>query len=247
MDRPSQIGPPIENSSAIVLFSGGQDSTTVLAWALDRFERVETVGFAYGQKHIVEMDQRPKVRDSLRRLSVAWDHRLGPDHVVQLDLINQIAANIPRVEKFGHDQGSFLGGRYIPGRNLMMLAMTASIALRRDIRVLACGASETEYSGYPDCRRSSIDAIQYAIRASAGLAFTIECPLMNLDKAGVWRLAESLGGDALVQIVREQTHTCYSGDRSNLSDWGYGCGNCDACRLRQKGWIGFRGNTVQRA
>lgn len=230
------------HSAALVCFSGGQDSTTSLAWALDRYERVETVGFEYGQKHIVEMDSRPKVRQAIVELVPAWRNRLGPDRVIALDLVGQLGG--AKIESPPHhpmnSEGFSSGRRYIPGRNLLMLSMCASIAFRRDINILVCGTSETEYSGYPDCRDASMRAINAAINTSTGLEFNIECPLMWLDKSGVWALAEKLGGDGLVELIAEETHTCYLGDRNRRYEWGYGCGSCPACELRANGWNKFK-------
>ena len=230
-------------SAALVLFSGGQDSTTALAWALEQYDVVETVGFRYGQKHFVELDRRPIIRSAMSDLMPAWRRRLGPDHLVELDLIGQIAAaNIasPTDHPQIAGEGFAAGRRYIPGRNLIMLSLCASVAFRRDIRTLVCGTSETEYSGYPDCRDASMKAAETAITLSTGFTFSIQCPLMQLDKAGVWALAKTLGGQEFVNIVRHDTHTCYSGNRDTLHDWGYGCGECDACQLRSKGWREFR-------
>jgi 7-cyano-7-deazaguanine synthase len=225
--------------ATLVLFSGGQDSTTVLAWALSRYDRVETVGFEYGQKHSVEMERRPVVRSILQGKFPDWRKRLGPDHLVTVDLIGQIAGNIAPFQEDATGARRFPGKRYIPGRNLIMISMSASVAFRRGIAKLACGTSETEYSGYPDCRRRTMLAVEAAISESSGLKFEIECPLMDLDKAGVWRLARTLGGDALIEIIRTETHTCYEGSRDELHEWGYGCSRCDACRLREKGWREF--------
>jgi 7-cyano-7-deazaguanine synthase len=232
MDKNAAMGAAMTKGAALVLFSGGQDSTTVLAWALSQFEHVETIGFLYGQKHAVEIVQRPTILSSLSKLN-DWSSRLGPDHIIKLDLIEQIATSIAPSAHVP------FGKRYIPGRNLIMLSMSASVAIRRDIRTLACGASETEYSGYPDCRRASMTAAAKAISQSSGIVFEIECPLMDLNKAGVWNLAQSLGGDALVRVIREETHTCYEGSRTTLHQWGYGCSQCAACRLREKGWKEF--------
>lgn len=241
MDQKQTMGTPLNASSALVLFSGGQDSTTSLAWALNRYSIVETVGFRYGQKHIVELERRPIIRERLAKLNPDWRKRLGPDHMVELDLIGQIAGNIASPADHPQIKGEgFAGGRrYVPGRNLIMLSMCASIAYQRDIRPLVCGASETEYSGYPDCQNSSMRAAETAISLSSGFEFKIECPLMSLDKAGVWALAQSLGGKEFVTIIQEDTHTCYLGSRDVRHDWGYGCGTCDACRLREKGWREF--------
>jgi 7-cyano-7-deazaguanine synthase len=245
MDPQQEMGTALNRSAALVSFSGGQDSTTALAWALDRFETVETVGFRYGQKHLVEMDRRPIIREAITNVVPTWKARLGPDHIVELDLIGQIAGRkiqSPSGQAQVAGEGLEVGSRYIPGRNLIMLSMCASVAFRRDMRTLVCGTSETEYSGYPDCRDVSMKAVESAISLSSGLKFTIECPMMWLDKAGVWALAQSLGGTDLVEIIREDTHTCYVGAREIRHDWGYGCGNCPACELRAKGWKEFSNN-----
>lgn len=236
------MGTSLNASAALVSFSGGQDSTTALAWALSRYEIVETVGFRYGQKHLVEMECRPVVREGIAKLNPDWNRRLGSDHIIELDLVGQIAGNIacPIGYKPVPGEGFEAGSRYIPGRNLIMLSMAASIAFRRNIATLVCGTSETEYSGYPDCRNASMNGIEAAINLSSGKQFKIECPLMWLDKKGVWELAESLGGSALVEIIREGTHTCYQGSRDVQHDWGYGCGSCPACELRAKGWREFK-------
>jgi 7-cyano-7-deazaguanine synthase len=242
MDSKQTMGAPLSPSAALVSFSGGQDSTTALVWALDKYEIVETVGFRYGQKHLIEMDRRLGIRAAIAELVPAWKAHLGPDHIVELDLIGQIAAkNIssPMARSQIAGEGFAAGSRYIPGRNLIMLSMCASVAFRRNIRTLVCGTSETEYSGYPDCRNDSMKAIETAINLCSGLKFSVECPLMWLDKAGVWELAHSLGGQELINIILEETHTCYQGSRDVRHEWGYGCGTCDACRLREKGWREF--------
>ncbi|MGY4304210.1 7-cyano-7-deazaguanine synthase [Bradyrhizobium sp. USDA 4369] len=224
-------------SAALVLFSGGQDSATVLAWALSRYERVETIGFDYGQKNAVEMNQRAVFRSRLVDQFPDMALRLGPDHVVALDLASQIAGNI---ETFDPSRNEMLHRRrYIPGRNLIMMSLSASVAFRRGIDVLACGVSETEYSGYPDCRRQAMNAIEAALNEATGLSWSIQCPLMDLDKSGVWRLSSDIGKGALVELIREETHTCYEGVRDEPHPWGYGCAHCDACRLREKGWREF--------
>jgi 7-cyano-7-deazaguanine synthase len=239
MDSEPALGTALTSRAALVLFSGGQDSATVLAWAMSQYDRVETVGFHYGQKHLIEMGSRPIIRKLLQDTFPDWRNRLGPDHLVKVDLVGQIAKGVIPFQHNATDVHPFPGSRYIPGRNLIMLSMSASIAFRRRIMTLACGTSETEYSGYPDCRRQTMNAVELAINASSGLSFQIECPLMDLDKAGVWRLAQTLGGDRLVEIIRKETHTCYEGSRDELHEWGYGCSDCDACRLRKKGWCEF--------
>jgi 7-cyano-7-deazaguanine synthase len=242
MDPKQAVGAALSPSAALVSFLGGQDSTTALAWALNRYGIVETVGFRYGQTHLVEMDRRPIIRDAIVKLVPEWKARLGPDHIVELDLIGQLTGkNIPPPADHSQtaSEGFAAGRRYIPGRNLIMLSMGASVAFRRNIRTLICGTSETEYSGYPDCRNSSMKAIETAISLCSGFTFSVECPLMSLDKASVWELAYSLGGQELVNIILEDTHTCYRGSREIRHIWGYGCGTCDACRLREKGWREF--------
>jgi 7-cyano-7-deazaguanine synthase len=242
MDSKQAMGTALNASAALVSFSGGQDSTTALAWALSQYEIVETVGFRYGQKHLVEMERRPVIREAIAELMPDWKKRLGSDHVVDLDLIGQIAGKSiasPNDHALIAGEGFAAGSRYIPGRNLIMLAMCASVAFRRDMRILVCGTSETEYSGYPDCRNASMKAVETAISLSSGLVFKVECPLMWLDKAGVWALARSLGGREPVNIIQEDTHTCYLGSREIRHDWGYGCGTCEACQLREKGWREF--------
>jgi 7-cyano-7-deazaguanine synthase len=241
MDSEQTMGESLNDSAALVSFSGGQDSTTALAWALSRYDLVETIGFRYGQKHAVEMDQRPIIRKAIVGLIPNWEAKLGPDHVIELDLIGEIAKNIISPADYIPlaGEGFEAGTRYIPGRNLIMLSMSASVAFRRNIGTLICGTSETEYSGYPDCQDRSMKAVEGAINASTGKRFKVECPLMWLDKKGVWQLAANLGGDGLVKIVREDTHTCYSGVRDIRHDWGYGCGICAACKLRAKGWREF--------
>ncbi|MGM4929725.1 7-cyano-7-deazaguanine synthase QueC [Tardiphaga sp. 619_E2_N8_5] len=232
----------MSKSAALVLFSGGQDSATVLAWALKNYERVETIGFDYGQKHTVEMKQRTIFRSLLTDQFPDLGARLGPDHVVALDLAGQIAGNIDSFDVSRSEM--LLRKKYIPGRNLIMMSLSASVAFRRGIETLACGVSETEYSGYPDCRRQAMSAIEVALDQATGFSWAIQCPLMDLDKAGVWRLSHALGGGALLELIREETHTCYEGVREIRHPWGYGCARCDACRLREKGWREYAATSV---
>lgn len=227
-------------SGVLVLFSGGQDSATVLAWALEKYNRVETIGFAYGQGHAVEMAVRSELRRAICHHRTVWQTRLGMDHVVQIDLVSQITGCRPGLDQTRESTPDHAAGKsYIVARNLLFLALSANIADRRNLSNLACGVSETEYSGYPDCRASALQATQDAINASSDRQFTIQAPLMQLTKAGVWTLAHNLGGDLLVEIIRTQTHTCYEGERTHLQTWGYGCGKCPACKLRAKGWDEF--------
>ena len=224
---------------ALVLFSGGQDSTTCLAWALQRYPRVETIGFAYGQRHAVEMDCRPRVLDGLRCDFAAWADRLGDDHVLDLSLLSQISDTALTQQRAIELQAGGLPNTFVPGRNLLFLGFAATVAYRRGLTVLVGGMCETDYSGYPDCRDNTIKAMQVALSLGLDMPMVIETPLMWLDKADTWRLAEQLGGDALVDLVVEHTHTCYLGERGTRHPWGYGCGQCPACALRRRGWEAY--------
>lgn len=226
-------------ASALVLFSGGQDSATCLAWALDRFARVETVGFAYGQVHRVEMEARQRVRDALAGLRPQWSERLGEDHVVDLSGYGAVAESALTAEREIEIGESGLPTTFVPGRNLVFLTVASAIAWRRGIPVLIGGMCETDYSGYPDCRRETIDAQERALSLGLGTPLRIDTPLMYLSKAQSWELAHGIGGAALVELIRSETHTCYRGDRTPR-DWGHGCGTCPACELRAKGWHEWR-------
>jgi len=225
---------------ALVLFSGGQDSTTCLAWALDRFDRVETVGFDYGQRHRVELDVRPVVLDAIRGRFPDWAGKLGDDHMLDLSVLGQVSdtALTRDVEIAMQDNG--LPNTFVPGRNLVFVTFAAALAYRRGLRHLVAGVCETDYSGYPDCRDDTMKAMQLALNLGMESRFVLHTPLMWIDKAETWRLAESLGGEALVELIRDETHSCYRGDRSRKHDWGYGCGECPACHLRAEGWRRFR-------
>ncbi len=225
---------------ALVLFSGGQDSATCLAWALHRFERVETVGFTYGQRHIVEMACRGRVLDRMAGLDSDWRQRLGRDHEVDLAPLCAVSesALTRDTEIVVPDHG--LPSTFVPGRNLVFLTFAAILAYQRDLRHLVGGMCETDYSGYPDCRDDTIKAMQLALNLGMDRRFVLDTPLMWLDKAESWHLARRLGGPELVDLIRVETHTCYHGDRDVLHEWGYGCGACPACRLRAAGWHGFR-------
>ncbi|MFG1323106.1 7-cyano-7-deazaguanine synthase QueC [Xanthobacter sp. V13B-9B] len=225
---------------ALVLFSGGQDSTTCLAYALDRFERVETVGFAYGQRHAVELDCRPRVREALARLNPSWRGRLGEDHMVSLDALGQISDTaLTRSVAIEMEEGG-LPNTFVPGRNLIFLTFAAALAYRRGLRHIVGGMCETDFSGYPDCRDDTVKAMQVALNLGMESRFVLHTPLMWIDKAETWRLAESLGGASLVALIQEETHTCYLGERGERHDWGYGCGACPACRLRADGYARYR-------
>ncbi|MGY8664155.1 7-cyano-7-deazaguanine synthase QueC [Bradyrhizobium sp. UFLA05-109] len=226
--------------SALVLFSGGQDSTTCLAWALSRFDRVGTVGFDYGQRHAVELEARKGVLRRIHSEFPDWRPNLAFDHVVRLDLLRELGR-----ERF--DSGPVAadnfetGKRYIPGRNLLFVTMAAVIAFRTGISEMVCGVSQTEYSGYPDCTENAVVAMQVAVSTNTGREMIVHAPLMQKTKAGVWGLAAELGGEALVNLIREETHTCYAGCRDVEHEWGFGCGDCEACRLRSKGYTEFSG------
>lgn len=231
----SEIGQSPEKS-ALVLFSGGQDSATCLAWALERFARVETVGFDYGQRHAVEMQARLEVRAGLAGLRTEWAARLGPDHVVDLTGYGRIAESALTAERAIELDARGLPTTFVPGRNLVFLTVAAALADRRGLDVLVGGMCETDYSGYPDCRRDTIDAMARALSLGLDKPVVIETPLMALTKAETWALAERIGGPELVELIVEASHTCYRGDREQRHAWGYGCGDCPACELRAAGY-----------
>ncbi len=224
------------NDSALVLFSGGQDSTTCLAWALGRFSRVETIGFDYGQRHSVELECRGTIRDRIRAVCPHWTDRIGDDHMVDLSVLNSISetALTRDVEIEMGDQG--LPNTFVPGRNLLFLTMAGATAYRRGIRHLVAGMCETDFSGYPDCRDDTVKAMQLALNLGMEKRFVIHTPLMWIDKADTWAMAGALGGVQMIELIIEHTHTCYHGDRSHRHDWGYGCGTCPACELRAGGY-----------
>jgi len=222
--------------SALVLFSGGQDSTVCLAWALDRFERVETVGFDYGQRHSVELECRKPVLSAMRAAFPAWGARLGDDHVLDLRSLGAIGDTAMTQDKAIEFADSGLPNTFVPGRNLLFFTYAAAIAYRRGHKHLVGGMCETDYSGYPDCRDDTLKALQVALNLGMDQRFVVHTPLMWIDKAATWALARDLGGEALIGIVQEHTHTCYLGDRTHRHDWGYGCGTCPACELRKLGW-----------
>ena len=230
------------NSSALVLFSGGQDSTTCLAWALSRFDRVETVGFEYGQRHGVELQCRAPILASMRLRFPDWAAKLGDDQVISLDVIKAIGDTALTSDMAIAMNANGLPNTFVPGRNILFLTIAAALAYRRGIETIVTGVCETDYSGYPDCRNEFVKAMQVAISLGMAKDFSLETPLMWIDKAATWRMANQLGGDALLDIIREQTHTCYLGDRSKRYDWGYGCGTCPACALRKNGYEKFIAN-----
>jgi 7-cyano-7-deazaguanine synthase len=226
--------------SALVLFSGGQDSATCLAWALDRFERVETLGFDYGQRHRVELDCRAALCNGLQALKPEWAARLGEDHMIDLAVLGQISETSLTRDAAIAMQDSGLPNTFVPGRNLLFLTFAAAIAYRRGLRRIVAGVCETDYSGYPDCRDDTIKALQVALNLGMDHRFVLETPLMWIDKATTWRMAEDIGGSSLVDLIVEESHSCYMGDRSKRHAWGYGCGECPACQLRSNGYRAYR-------
>ena len=221
---------------ALVLFSGGQDSTTCLAWALSRGEHVETIAFDYRQRHRRELDARLRVIEGIRTLFPSWAGRLGADHVLDLGLLGEISETALTREMEFEITASKLPNTFVPGRNLVFLAIAAAVAYRRGIGVLVGGMCETDFSGYPDCRDDTIKAMQVALSLGMDRPLRIETPLMWIDKAQTWQLAKDLGGDALVRLVIEETHTCYLGEKGERHAWGHGCGQCPACALRKRGF-----------
>ena len=230
----------LDDDSALVLFSGGQDSTTCLAWALDRYSRVETIGFDYGQRHSIELAQRPVVRAAIVRNLPAWAPRLALDHTLGLSALGAMSETaLTRQMEIAFD-ATALPNTFVPGRNIVFLTFAAALAYRRGIRHIVAGMCETDFSGYADCRDDTIKAMQVALNLGMDARFVMHTPLMFIDKAATWRMAEELGGQALVDIIREDTHTCYLGERGVLHDWGHGCGRCPACELRANGWAQYR-------
>jgi 7-cyano-7-deazaguanine synthase len=231
----------LANDAALVLFSGGQDSTTCLAWALEHYPRVETVGFDYGQRHAIELTVRPNVLEQMRGASADWAGRLGPDHMIDLSLIAAISdtALTQNVEIAMLENG--LPNTFVPGRNLLFMTVAATLAYRRGLTVLVGGMCETDFSGYPDCRDDTMKALQVALNLGMATRLKVETPLMWLDKSATWDLAHKLGGPRLIELIRTGTHTCYLGERGALHDWGYGCGSCPACELRARGYLQYAG------
>jgi 7-cyano-7-deazaguanine synthase len=229
----------MSTQTALVLFSGGQDSTTCLAWALNRFSAVETVGFDYGQRHAAELDARPRILDAVRDRFPDWRHRIGDDHQLDLGILKAIGGSALTDAMTIEMGANSLPTTFVPGRNVLFLAAAAALAYRRGARHLVGGMCETDYSGYPDCRDETIKATGRAIDLGMDMHFNIHTPLMRLDKAATWALAEQLGGRALVDLIVEETVTCYEGDRAHRHDWGYGCAQCPACELRARGYEKF--------
>ena len=222
--------------SALVLFSGGQDSTVCLAHALERYAHVETIGFDYGQRHLVELESRLHVRAQLLERFVHWGAKLGHDHVVDLSLLSQLSDTALTSEREIEMNAGGLPNTFVPVRNLLFFTVAASVADRRGLSVLIGGMCETDYSGYPDCRDNTLKSLQVAISLGLDKSMTIETPLMWLDKAATWAMTEELGGEPLIELVIEHTHSCYLGDREHRHPWGWGCGLCPSCDLRRKGY-----------
>jgi 7-cyano-7-deazaguanine synthase len=225
---------------ALVLFSGGQDSTACLAWALDRYAHVETIGFDYGQRHVVELECRLNVRTQIHAQFPQWTDRLGADHLLDLSLLGQISDTALTAKREIEMNANGLPNTFVPGRNLLFFTFAATIAYRRGLNVLVGGMCETDFSGYPDCRDNTLKALQVALSLGMDARMTVETPLMWLDKAQTWALSAQLGGDLLNELIVEHTHTCYIGDRGQRHEWGYGCGQCPACALRARGYRGWK-------
>ncbi len=234
----------MDDDNALVLFSGGQDSATCLAWALDRYARVETLGFDYGQRHRIELDCRDRLRSGLKALNPAWAARLGDDHTIALGALGELSDTALTRGVAIEMSASGLPNTFVPGRNLVFLTFAAALAYRRGLKHIVGGMCETDSSGYPDCRDDTVKALQVALNLGMERRFVLETPLMWIDKAETWRLAQSLGGKRLVDLIVEESHTCYLGERGRRSDWGYGCGACPACELREQGYRRFLGEAA---
>ncbi len=226
--------------SALVLFSGGQDSTVCLAWALERFARVETIGFAYGQRHAVELEVRPRIRAALAAHSEQWRARFGDDHIVRIDALAEISETALTREVAIEVSASGLPTTFVPGRNLVFFSFSGAVAYRRGIKHIVAGMCETDFSGYPDCRDDTVKAMQLALTLGMDRRFVIHTPLMWIDKAGTFALAHEIGGEAMIDLLLAETHTCYLGDRQHRHVWGFGCGTCPACRLRADGYANWK-------
>lgn len=226
--------------SALVLFSGGQDSTVCLAWALERFTHVETIGFDYGQRHAIELSVRPQIRDKLVALKPEWRERLGDDHMLALQTLQEISDSALTRDSEITMTTSGLPSTFVPGRNLVFLTYAGALAYRRGASHLVAGMCETDYSGYPDCRNDTIQTMAKALTLGMDRPLTIDTPLMYVDKAGTFAMARDIGGEALLRLVVEETHSCYLGDRTHHHVWGHGCGTCPACELRARGFAKFQ-------
>jgi len=230
----------MSGDGALVLFSGGQDSATCLAWALDRFERVETIGFNYGQRHVVELDARIEFRAGLEKAFPAWAEKLGEDRVLDLSVLGEISDTALTREVEIETTASGLPNTFVPGRNIVFLTFATAVAYRRGLKHVVTGVCETDFSGYPDCRDDTIKALQVALNLGMQSRFVLDTPLMWIDKSQTWLLAERLGGAPLVDLIRDRTLTCYNGDVEHNHEWGRGCAGCPACELRARGYQKFR-------
>ncbi|OUJ11169.1 7-cyano-7-deazaguanine synthase QueC [Acetobacter sp. DsW_059] len=229
------------NESALVLFSGGQDSATCLAWALAQFGRVETLGFDYGQRHAIELECRKTLREGMTALNPLWSERLGEDHTLALGALGDISETaLTRNAEIAMAENG-LPNTFVPGRNIIFLTFAAALAARRGIRHIITGVCETDYSGYPDCRDDTIKAVQVALNLGMESRYVLHTPLMWIDKAETWRLAKNIGGQSLVTLINQESHTCYMGERGPAHAWGHGCGHCPACDLRKAGWENYNG------
>jgi 7-cyano-7-deazaguanine synthase len=227
------------SNRALVVFSGGQDSATCLAWALARFEHVETIGFSYGQRHAVELKCREPLRAGMRRLSQSWDAKLGNDHTIDLGVLGSVSTSALTADMPLGTRPDGLPATFVPGRNLVFLIFAAIVAEQRGLKHVVAGMCETDYSGYPDCRDDAIKSLQATLNLGMASRIVLHTPLMWRNKAATWQLAGDLAGQQLIDLILEESHSCYLGERTTRHDWGYGCGHCDACRLRQKGWLEF--------
>ena len=231
---------------ALVLFSGGQDSATCLAWALDRFDRVETIGYSYGQRHTVELDCREPLTAGMKALKAEWAAKLGEHHTLDIPTLGAVSETALTRDVAITMGENGLPNTFVPGRNLIFLTFAAALAYRRGIKHIVTGVCETDYSGYPDCRDDTIKALQVALNLGMEKRFVLHTPLMWRDKAATWALAHDHGGQGLVDLIREQSHSCYLGDRNSRHDWGFGCGECPACRLRADGWNRYAARALNR-
>lgn len=230
------MGKKLQSETALVLFSGGQDSATCLAWALQRFAQVETLGFNYGQRHAIELKCRDPLLNGMKSLPVGWNSGIGKSHTLEIPTLAEISDTALTREVAIVINEDNLPNTFVPGRNLVFLTLAAALAYRRGINHIIGGMCETDYSGYPDCRDDTIRALKVALNLGMNKQFELHMPLMWLDKASTWRLANELGGEGLIDLIREHSHTCYLGERGMWHDWGYGCGECPACVLRARGW-----------
>lgn len=228
-----------EMRKALILFSGGQDSATCLAWALENYDHVETVGFHYGQRHDIEMTCRQTVREYMPALKAEWSDRLGDDHILDLSVLGQMSETALTRDVEIEMTADGLPNTFVPGRNLVFLTFAGALAYRRGINTLIGGMCEADFSGYPDCRKNTLDAQMQALSLGLDRPMTLETPLMSLSKGQAWDLCETLGGEPLVRLVNERSHSCYKGNHTNRHDWGYGCGDCPACELRAAGWTDY--------